>query len=246
MSEGETKFDSTAWMVTFSDLLTLLLTFFVLLLSMSSLNSLKLKMVFGHLPGAVGPLEKGMGSGVERPLVIPYKRFPTKAGDDLLNKYLYLQLKRTLQEGAQEAHVLTIKLDDTEVQIRADERGAAIALPEMVLFPPGEIELQDRGKRLLNTIGVVLQRFNNPIAVEGHTDNQPPSSVQYPTNWEVSMGRAHSVLHYLVEEIGLMPQRLSAAGYASHRPIVANDSPSGRAQNRRVEILLLKSRTVWR
>lgn len=238
------KVDPNAWMLTFSDLLTLLLTFFVLLLSMSSLNELRLKEVFGSLQGAVGAFEKGAEVEVGRQPLILHRRLPGKTGSELAE--ISEQLRKALDLDTPKDFAKTMKIENTEIDIRADEKGAIVAIPHSILFPSGQAELQENGKRALSLLGPVLRSFNNLISVDGHSDDRPPTSDLYPTGWELSMARALSVLHYLVNHENLLPQRFTAVGYGSTRPLEANDTAKGRAANRRVEIVLIRERTFWR
>lgn len=243
MSDGN-KLDPNAWMITFSDMLTLMLTFFVLLLAMSSLNDMKLKEAFGALQGAVGPLEKGQGAEVGSNPAMKLKTLPGKADKELID--LYANIKRVLDEDPARGFPKSLEVKGREVTVRADENGAIIVLPEVVLFPPGETSLHQEGEDLLDGVAVILRKFTNMVLVDGYTDDRPPSSAQYPTAWELSMGRALSVLDYLVEKGNILPQRISAEGNGANYPMASNETSAGRARNRRVEIVLRKERTFWR
>jgi len=114
-----------------------------------------------------------------------------------------------------------------------------VNIKEVILFEPGEAALKDGGKALLDTLEGLFLQFENEIVVEGHTDNVPNRSVFYPTNWELSAGRAMSVVRYLIEVKTVPAQRLSAIGYGEYRPIAANDTEANRALNRRVNLLII-------
>jgi chemotaxis protein MotB len=236
--------DPNAWMITFSDLLTLMLTFFVLILSMSSMDDMKLKEAFGALQGAVGVMELGKGADVSPDTLVNFKGIQAATRGDLMR--LFEELKRAMNVKNNEIFRKFIKIRDAQIEVKSDVRGAVLALPDMVLFPPGQATLHEKGKELLGDIGLILRRSTNLVSVGGHTDDRPPASDRYPTGWDLSMARALSVLHYLVEEYHLLPQRFIATGYGSNRSLAANDTSAGRAKNRRVEIVLLKDRTFWR
>lgn len=238
------KLDPNAWMLTFSDLLTLLLTFFVLLLSMSSLNDMKLKEAFGALQGAVGAFEKGVQSEIGQPPLIDQEGLPGKAGQAFME--VSKEIKKALDLATPKDFANTVKIEEAEITIRADERGAIITIPQMVLFSAGETEMNEEGKKVLDVLGPVLRSFNNLLSVDGHSDDRPVTSALYPTGWELSMARALTVLHYLVEHENLMPQRLTAMGHDATRPVASNDTAEGRARNRRVEIILVRERVFWR
>ena len=101
-------------------------------------------------------------------------------------------------------------------------------------------EVKKKGTQVLNGMAPALVSLPNAITIEGHTDNRPISSAQYPTNWELSTARATSVLRYLVTK-GMPGNRLAAAGYADQKPIAANDTDAHRAENRRVEVVILSN-----
>jgi chemotaxis protein MotB len=111
---------------------------------------------------------------------------------------------------------------------------------DQVLFDLGKADLRPEGRAVLDGLASALKEVPNDIAVEGHTDNRPISGFPFPSNWELSTARATSVLRYLVDDKGLDRKRISAAGYGEERPVVPNDTPAHQAQNRRVEIVVLR------
>ena len=121
------------------------------------------------------------------------------------------------------------------------ERGVVIHFTDRVLFDLGKAELKPEAKEVLQLVAQELKAWPNHIRVEGHTDNLPIRTAPYPSNWELSTARATEVLRYLIDVGGLAPERMSAAGYGEYRPIAPNDSEEGRAKNRRVDIVLLRS-----
>jgi len=126
------------------------------------------------------------------------------------------------------------------VRFRREARGLVVTVvTDDVLFDTGSADLRPRGRAVLDGMADALAALPNQIAVEGHTDDQPVLSGPYATNWELSTARATSVLRYLLDAHHFPAARLSAAGYADQRPLVPNDSDSHRAQNRRVEVVVL-------
>ena len=125
-----------------------------------------------------------------------------------------------------------------EVSLRLEERGIVIELPEKVLFDSGSAEIKADFLPTLALLAKLLEGLNNQIIIEGHTDNVPISTFRYPTNWELSVARAVSVARYFVEDIGLSPGRFVATGYGEFSPIATNETPDGRARNRRVTIVI--------
>ncbi|NKE73062.1 OmpA/MotB family protein [Candidatus Manganitrophus noduliformans] len=213
--------DPNAWMVTFSDLLSLLLTFFVLLFAMKSLDKGKLREALSHFSvEGIAILE----SGVKMPLVKPNEielDFP------LAHRPLSpADFRRLLQIGE----------IDADVQVSADKRGLVLTLPGAV-FNSGSSELKPKAKAVLDEMSEILYEIDAWIWVEGHTDDLPIFGARYPSNWDLSIGRAGEVVRYLLGR-GLRPEQFSLTGYADTRPIRPNDTPENRTANRRVELIL--------
>jgi chemotaxis protein MotB len=126
------------------------------------------------------------------------------------------------------------------VQFRLEGRGLIVTVvTDKVLFDPGSADLRSEGRNVLDGMAEALRQLPNQIAIEGHTDDRPIHSAAFATNWELSTARATSVLRYLTDSRSIPANRISAAGYADQRPLAANDSDVHRAQNRRVEVVVL-------
>jgi chemotaxis protein MotB len=125
------------------------------------------------------------------------------------------------------------------VEVSDTTRGIVISLPEAGSFAPGRAELSIEGRRVMLSLAGTLLDLPNLVRVEGHTDDVPIRGGTFASNWELSTARATEVVEFLIEQCGLDPSRLSAAGYAEYRPRVPNDSPAARARNRRVDIVVL-------
>ncbi len=126
------------------------------------------------------------------------------------------------------------------IRLEQNERGVTIHILDDVLFPPGKATLNDASKTVLSRLADVIKPLPNDIRIEGHTDNIPISTAQYPSNWHLSVDRALSTGYYLIQEEGILADKVSVVGYAEYRPIASNDTPQSRAQNRRVDIVILK------
>ncbi|MDY7038004.1 MAG: flagellar motor protein MotB [Thermodesulfobacteriota bacterium] len=234
MDEG-LKPDSNAWMVTFSDLVMLLLTFFVLLLTMSSMDSKKLKSMFTHFRGATGVLEfvgtmeiSGLPSLVQ--------------GYNTLDSVLVIDHNKLKDlfvpsEGLGKNMEKKIKEFDKLIGIEDDERGIIMSFQEEIFFSPGGVTLKKEVFPFLNSIADTIEACPNDILIMGHTDNIPFQSTLYESNWELSLYRGLSVLSFFLEEKGLSPLRFSVGGYGPSRPLKPNDTPKNRVANRRVEII---------
>ncbi|MTI65713.1 MAG: chemotaxis protein MotB [Firmicutes bacterium] len=231
---------SQGWLTTFSDLMTLLLTFFILLYSFSTLDAIKFKKVASALQsvligqGKVTIFENDTAPGdvpVDQPLPIPNDEDSNQ--EDITNFNKVRQMYNKVNDFIKEEGL------DAEVKIRADKRGVIVDINERILFEPAEADLKYESKEILNTISRLIKQFPNEIVVEGHTDNTPIYSKRYPTNWELSVDRATSVVRYFAEEKSIDPTRLTAAGCSKYRPIAPNDSPENKSLNRRVNILIV-------
>lgn len=222
------------WMVTYSDLVTLILVFFVLLFSFSSLDLQRFHAIMTSLQGSWGILESGrslnpwerLDFGSLEPMIPVESLIPTTQMEEMV-----LEL---------ETFILENDLQDL-VDITVQERGVVVRFADQVLFDSGRAVLKPESRRILDRVADSLRRWPNQIRVEGHTDNVPIHNEQFPSNWELSTARATRVLRYLVEEQGLQPTRLAAVGYGEFRPLRPNDTPADRAVNRRVDIVLLRT-----
>lgn len=231
----EEKKDSNAWMVTFSDLLTLLLTFFVLLLTMSSLDDKKLEVAFGFFTGAFGALNPGGSSEIGKIFVLPPRALVLEAfdGRDLAAKRI-----SESESVKTELHESGIK---GEVNVGLSTRGIVLRISDQLLFDSGSAKMNSRALSVLNKLNSILTKYPYDILIEGHTDNVPINTKKYPSNWELSLSRATNIVKYFIREEIISPERFSAGGYGDSKPLFPNDSESNRAKNRRVEIILMKS-----
>ena len=143
--------------------------------------------------------------------------------------------KRLLEERLKQ------EIADKQVRLEMAEKGLVITFVADVLFDSGKANIRPESYPALDKVSRVLIENvpENDIGVEGHTDNEPIKFSGWKSNWELSTGRALSVLHYLVDNKGISPQRLAAIGYGEHKPVASNDTKEGRQLNRRVEIIIL-------
>ncbi len=141
-------------------------------------------------------------------------------------------------DKATETRILENPVLMQKTKMRQTSRGLIISLSEAGFFPAGDATVSADAETVIKTLAETLKDTQTPIRVEGHTDSTPISSPRYPSNWELSTARASSVLARLLEN-GIAPERLSAAGYGGFQPVADNASAEGRAQNRRVDIVVL-------
>ncbi len=138
------------------------------------------------------------------------------------------------------------EIEEKQIRLEMLNKGLVITFVDEILFDSGKAEIKKDAYSILDRVAKVLnnQVRNRNIAIEGHTDNQPIRKSKWKSNWELSTTRATSVLHYLVNERGVAPERLSAVGYGEFRPVASNKTKEGRQQNRRVEITILPEKII--
>ncbi|MBW1674204.1 MAG: OmpA family protein, partial [Deltaproteobacteria bacterium] len=233
-AQGE-QLDLNAWMVTFSDLVMLLLTFFVMLLTMSSMDTKMLKDIRSSLDAAAGLLEY---SGLRRVTSLGKFIQEYQASSDLF-VIDHDRLKNLIPSAGLDK-VMSEEIKDLNeiMDITDDERGIVLSLQENILFDPGEVKIKKDFFHVLDSISTAIASCPNDILIMGHTDNIPSHSKIYESNWELSSYRALSVLEYFLKEKGLQPSRFSAGGYGPARQLYPNDTPKDRTLNRRVEIII--------
>lgn len=226
---GEQKSGAPLWMTTYGDLMTLLLCFFVLLFSFSTIDVVRFKEVIVELQGALGVLSGG-------PMVLNMGDIPQKSivqAQAVSVKTQITEVKKEIEKKVKEENL------EKDVQITIDERGLRIRFTDKVLFDLGKAEIKLGAIPILQAVGEELSSIANHVLIEGHTDDWPIRTLQFPSNWELSTSRATALIHYFIEESGVDPTRLSAAGYGKYHPVAPNDSPENKAKNRRVDVVVL-------
>ena len=229
--EGQ-ELNPNAWMVTFSDLIMLMLTFFVMLLAMSSMDRRKLKEIVVHIQDAAGLLEFSGSRGVTD-LGVLIRRYKNKRHFFIIDQTLFRDLLIPSIESDRKKR----KDLDELMDITDDERGIVVSFQEDILFDPGEATIKKDVFPVLDLIAEAIDSCPNDILIMGHTDNIPIQSELYESNWVLSSYRGLSVLEYFLKEKGLSPYRFSVGGYGPSRPLYPNDTPKNRALNRRVEVI---------
>lgn len=221
------------WLATYSDCVTLLMTFFVLLYAMSSVDENKMRALAqafrSVMAGEAGDtiLEYSLYNG-DVPLI--GGEIPTDTIDgEKIEESMYYQVSKFVDEHDLEAVVDIIETD----------LGVAIQLRDNILFETSKSDLRSESKEILDSISGLISSLNNNIVVEGHTDNRPINTAEFPSNWELSVDRAVNVVRYFVENGKIDPKRLSATGYGEFQPIVDNDTEENMEKNRRVNILIM-------
>lgn len=216
------------------------MAFFMVMYALSRVDSAKFKALAGSLTSAFNnPMTSIMALGSspgDRLAILPKN---SKAeGDGGRSKHK--NIERMRQEFKQ---LVEDKKLGAAVQVVTNSEGdrLVIRLSDALMFEPGSADLSDGAKGLMDQVAPILIEAGKPVRIEGHTDNIPIQRGAFPSNWHLSTARATSVLVYLVNEKRLPPELLSPGGYGEYRPIADNNTPEGRAKNRRVEFIILET-----
>lgn len=254
--EEPEKDNAERWLLTYSDLITLLMIFFVVMYSMSKVDADKFQAMAESLSVALGggtPSQVEIGTSPSGPSLI--ETFPSNTPPPKETPEGENESENGKGDGTGNADIesMTIesikqKLDkfalDNGIEAKLvssiEERGLVISIQDTLLFESGSAEITPRAKEILDKINNVLASAPNYIKVEGHTDNLPINTNRFPSNWELSVLRATNVLHLMQGKIPA--EQLSATGYGEYRPLTSNDTDAGRARNRRVDLVILRSK----
>ncbi|MGH8435361.1 MAG: flagellar motor protein MotD [Pseudomonas sp.] len=232
------------WLVSYADFITLLFAFFVVMYSISSINEGKYKILSDTLVGVFNQPDRAIKPipvGEERPLTTEPERMQdedsTQGQEDS---------SKALQEIADSVRTAFGDLIKTEqLTVRGNELWVEIELNSSLLFPSGDAIPNEAAFTLIEKVAKILAPYDNPVHVEGFTDNLPIKTAQFPTNWELSSARAASIVRMLALD-GLNPARLAAVGYGEFQPVADNASADGRARNRRVVLVISRNLDVRR
>lgn len=249
------------WIVTYADMVTLILVFFILLFSMSQIDlvkfqviaeSFKNRMIFDNAPSPIPMENPTENSKVQK---------ESEGSTDLKNSgsesenqdqsQQPVKETNTNMEEKSENHSLDELLKEVQdfldknelnnvITANRTEQGVVLILQEKVLFDSGEADIINSGKPFLKKMGMLLSNIPNDVRVEGHTDNRPISNYRFPSNWELSGARASSVIRYVISTNEIDKKRFVAVGYGDTEPLVKNDSPANWSKNRRVEVVILE------
>ena len=212
------------WLLTYADMITLLLALFIILFSISTINKVKLQRLVHDISGGFNSIDAinnpPNGGGLE-------KAQPSKELE---------QEQQIIQTYIQEKHL------QKQVTVKLTSQGLVISLlTDKALYDSGSANLRPETVGLLEQVGAVLRRTQPEVRVEGYTDNEPIHTSQYPTNWELSAARAAGVTRFLVEHEHLDPHKISLAGYGEWRPSHSNSSIENQQLNRRVDIVVINA-----
>jgi len=231
-NKKESEGNKERWLITYADMITLLLIFFIVMYTLSKIDAAKFETLAESLAAVFGA--GGMVLDSPGPQIIPGT--PPEQVQDLVEKAQLDDLKNKLESYIRENGLAA------RVSVTTEERGIVLSFQDNVLFELGSARLTTRAREILDKVAPILADTPNYIRVEGHTDNLPINNSRFPSNWELSAARATNVVQELIREHGFAPQKLSATAYGEYRPRVPNTSPENRQLNRRVDMVILRSK----
>jgi len=220
-------------MATFSDLATLLLTFFVLLLSFANMDIQNFRTAMGSVKEAMG-VRVDLDGDYQALATTPIEMSTVQA-----QSFISVSDLSKISDAAERLVKKLIKerkLED-KVEVVGTSRGIALRTRDNVLFDPGSADVEARGSTTLDLVAELMQSFDGEVEIQGHTDDIPTGGGRFDSNWELSTARAIAVLRALADDHGIAEPRLHVAGYADKRPVAPMNTAEGRAKNRRVEFL---------
>lgn len=265
--QHEEHLNHEAWAIPYGDLVTLLLAFFVVMYSVSSVNEGKFRVLSDSLvaafrgqPKTLKPIQTGqkqLGSGADIKISIVQQAMlqgqprmydqPIFEGDDRNlkgRKSDEVKISKELMAVAQQVEqAMSDLIARSLLVVRRRSTFVEVEIRTDILFRSGEAMLTPSAKEALEKLADALKAFPNPVRVEGHTDNRPINTAVFPSNWELSAARAASVVHLFMDR-GVDPARLAVMGLGEYHPAEPNDTPEGRNANRRVLLVIMEAGKV--
>lgn len=253
------------WLISYADFITLLFAFFVVMYSISQVNVSKYRVLsdtfieaFNQPTNSQTNAEPSEQLNPSSDVITPIDMGKTaqNTADQVPNVIADQDPSaQTMSSAATSAEAVTSDelsqisdlvtekfsqlINDQMIQVSSNELWLQIELKDSILFGSGSADASEQAQKIFDEIAVILKNYSNPVQVEGFTDNIPIKSPKYPTNWELSTARASTIVKYLAAK-GVSPERLSAVGYGEYQPVASNETDAGRAQNRRVAIMVAK------
>lgn len=236
------------WLVSYADFITLLFAFFVVMYSISSLNEGKYKVLSEALVGVFNEPERSVKPipiGEQKPQTVR-PADPLVQDSDQNDAALGQAVQDPLKAIADDVNTAFGDLiASDQMTVRGNELWIEIELNSSLLFGSGDAMPSDLAFDLIDKVAKIIKPFDNPVHVEGFTDNQPISTAQFPSNWELSSARSSSIVRLLAMD-GISPARLASVGYGEFQSLVSNATADGRARNRRVVLVISRNLDVRR
>jgi len=264
--EQEIHINKERWLVSYADFITLLFAFFVVMYSISQVNQSKYRVLSETFIQAfnqpndskanpmpqdkvkpsndvITPLDMGKTATEEASKPKAIVIIEDSAKPEMNAQSNTTAKTQTTDELTQISDLVNQKfaqlINDKMIKVSSNELWLQIELNDSILFPSGGVETSEQAQAIFTEIAEILKSYSNPIQIEGFTDNIPIKNSRYPTNWELSSARATEIVKFLAIK-GVAPERLAAVGYGEFQPIASNDTDAGRAQNRRVAVMVAK------
>jgi chemotaxis protein MotB len=253
--KAEEHVNHERWLVSYADFITLLFAFFVVLYASSQVDKRKVGKLALSIQVAFQELGVFETSNTKIPLsdseAVPFTQVQvvenTERTADLTRIVQPMKGKLSPSPGAKPLKevqtelekVLAPEIQKHIVEVKARREGLVVSLREVGFYESGSSGLRPAGKDAIDRLVAILKPRTENMRIEGHTDNVPIHNGRFASNWELSTARASDLIKLLVDHYHFEPQRLSAAGYAEYHPVASNDTPEGRARNRRVDIVIL-------
>lgn len=230
------KDTSERWLLTYADLMNLLVIFFIILYSMSQVDQAKFTQLAESLRMSLGISSgESMLQGGTSPSIINLETTAPASFLAEVEKRQMEEFKEQVENMVKDSNL------NGKITVSLEERGVKISINSKFLFPSGSAQIVPDSKPTVEEIGNMLKGFpDNRIRVEGHTDNDPVNTPQFPSNWELSSARSTNIVRTLVEKCNIDPKSISAVGYGEFQPVAPNTNEANKSKNRRVDIVLLK------
>ncbi len=210
------------WMVSYADFVTLLFCFFTAMYAISNVDT-----------GKLGKFVKSMRTAFNASSV------NSQAISVIEGVQPLIPADAEVESHMKEALGTFMVQSNGGIEVKRDKRGVVISVMDKFLFEAGYAKLREEARPLVDAIAAAVKNYPNVIRIEGHTDNIPINTSEFPSNWELSSQRAINVAKYFIKRHTMQPDMISTVGYAEYKPVASNNTPSGRAKNRRVDIVIL-------
>ncbi|MEK7708659.1 MAG: flagellar motor protein MotD [Pseudomonadota bacterium] len=233
------------WLVSYADFITLLFAFFIVMYAVSSVNEGKYRVLSSSL---VSAFKNDNSSNLAPAQATDFSPISIRQSNqtDSIKLIDNLSFQKTKKQEKMKSmaknilHALEPLVKDGQVRVTQSSLGITVEINASVLFSPGQAKLADNSSLTLQAVAHVIKGHEHEIHVEGHTDNLPIQTENFPSNWELSSARASSVIRLFIEN-GVEAHRLTALGYGENRPIETNETPDGRKRNRRVTVMIMST-----
>ncbi len=240
------------WLLSYADFITLLMVFFIMMYALSKVDVDKYNAIAESLSVVL------TGSSIQKmqtpgPSLAPGVTGELNSGqaEDILEAVGQLsevqrQIEKFISTDMIDGSSITMGQSSTKladyIDVIEQERGLVISIKDTLLFPSGSDELNPQAQIVIEKLGVALNQIPNQLRIEGHTDDLAINTTRFPSNWELSVARATTVLHVLQKDVEIDARRLSVVGYGEFKPMVPNTNAANRSKNRRVDIVILKQK----